>query len=203
MEIDNIRKLQPNEVYLLHKECIRRDFPKNEVRPLSMVKQLVRKKLYISYGAYINNTLVAYAIFFNLPENPVVLLDYLAVQPQYRGTGIGSSFFTRFKDIVKIEFPKAKVIVIECEHPQYTSNVQDKTIREKRINFYKQNGANLTASEFYSFGVNYNLLAVYLDNSKPTLSLGKSVYDLYLYGFNKLFKGFAKKNLRYFDAHTS
>lgn len=203
MKIDNIRKLQPNEIQQLHKECIQRDFPKNEVRPYKMVKRLVNKKLYVVYGAFSNNTLISYATFFSLPNNPVVLLDYLAVQPQYRGTGIGTEFFKNFKDIVKAEFPNAKVIVIECEDPSYATNYNDKIAREKRIRFYTQNGALLTENRFFAFGVNYNLLSVYFDSNKPKLNLGKSVYDLYLYSFNRIFRILVKNNLKYFDAHMS
>lgn len=199
MKIDNIRRLSFDELKLLHRDCIKRDFPKNEVRPYSMVKKLANEKLYIAYGAYCNNKLVAYATFFNLPESPVVLLDYLAVQPQYRGTGIGSSFFSEFKGIVKKEFPYSSVIAIECENPQFATSTKDKATREKRINFYIRNGAVITQSTLYAFGVNYNLLAVYLDNSKQKINLGESVYKLYLYGFKNLLKGFAEKNLKYFD----
>lgn len=200
MRIDNIRKLSFDELKLLHRQCIKRDFPKNEVRPYSMVKRLANDMLYIAYGAYCNNTLVAYATFFNLPESPVVLLDYLAVQPEHRGTGIGSSFISEFKAIVKKEFPHSSVIAIECENPQYATTLEEKATREKRINFYIRNGAIVTESTLYAFGVNYNLLAVYLDNSKSKLKLGESVYRLYLYGFKNLLKGFAEKNLKYFDA---
>lgn len=200
MRIDNIRRLSLDELKTLHRECIKRDFPKNEVRPYSMVKRLANNKLYIAYGAYCNNSLIAYATFFNLPESPVVLLDYLAVQPEYRGNGIGSSFISEFKDIVKREFPYSSVIAIECENPQYATTSKEKSTREKRIDFYIRNGAVVTESTLYAFGVNYNLLAVYLDNSKQKLSLGESVYNLYLYGFKNLLKGFAEKNLKYFDA---
>ena len=203
MKIDNIRKLQPDEIRILHKECIKRDFPKNEVRPYSMVKRLVKNNMYISYGAYSDNQLITYATFFSTPQDDtVVLLDYFAVQPQHRGTGIGSSFFVQFKEIVQNEFPNAKVIAIECENPQFASTPQDRTSREKRINFYKQNGAVITQSKLFAFGVNYNLLAVYLDDTKPMLTLGKSVYNLYLYSFRKPLKHFVKKKLKCFDAHT-
>lgn len=168
-----------------------------------MVKHLVNRKLYVAYGAFSNNKLIAYATFFSLSNNPVVLLDYLAVQPQYRGTGIGTSFFEKFKDIAKAEFPTTKVIAIECENPIYATNATDKISREKRISFYTQNGAVLTESRLYAFGVNYNLLAVYLDNNKPKLNLGKNVYNLYLYSFNKLLRIFVRNKLKYFDAHTS
>ena len=200
MKINNICKLHSDELCLLHKECIKRDFPKNEVRPYSMIKRLEKNNLYVAYGAYCNNELVAYATFFNLPESPVVLLDYLAVQPQYRGKGIGSSFFIEFNEIVKSEFPHSKVLAIECENPQYATDINDKVTREKRIDFYIRNGAFLTESKLYAFGVNYNLLAVYLNNDKPKINLGKSVYELYLYGFKKPLKSFAKKHLKYFDA---
>lgn len=200
MKIDSIRRLSLDELKALHRECIRRDFPKNEVRPYSMVKRLASNNLYIAYGAYCNNTLIAYATFFNLPDSPVTLLDYLAVQPEHRGTGIGSSFIGEFKSIVKNEFPHSRVIAIECESPQYATSTADKATREKRINFYIRNGAVITQSTLYAFGVNYNLLAVYLDNSRQTLKLGEGVYNLYLYGFKNLLKGFAKKHLKYFDA---
>ena len=199
MEITNIRRLSFEELCSIHENCIQRDFPKNEVRPLSMVKRLAKKGLYIAYGAYNNNKLIAYATFFNLPNNPVVLLDYLAVQPQHRGTGIGSSFLREFKGIVKAEFKHAQIIAIECENPEFSTTKQEKLIREKRISFYKQNGASLTNSKLYAFGVNYNLLALQLEKSNTGLQLGKSVYDLYLYGFSFLLKPLAKNYLKHFD----
>lgn len=199
MEITSIRKLDFEEVCLLHKNCIQRDFPKNEVRPLNMVKKLFKKGLYIAYGAYNNSTLIAYATFYNLPSNPVVLLDYLAVQPQHRGSGIGSSFLKDFKSIVKSEFTNAKIIAIECENPEFSKTEQEKLTREKRIDFYTKNGAILTNSKLFAFGVNYKLLALKLENKSENLPLGKGVYDLYLYGFNPLLKVFAKKYLSYND----
>ncbi len=199
MNITSIRRLDFEELCLLHKNCIQRDFPKNEVRPLSMVKRLAKKGLYIAYGAYNENVLIAYATFFNLPNGSVVLLDYLAVQPQHRGKGIGSSFFKEFKSIVKSEFTNAKLIAIECENPEFSTTNKEKLIREKRIAFYKQNGARLTNSKLYAFGVNYNLLALQLENNSSFLPLGKSVYELYVYGFNILLRGLAKKYLRYYD----
>ncbi len=199
MKITTIRKLDFIEVCVLHKNCIQRDFPKNEVRPLSMVKRLIKKGVYTAYGAYNENTLIAYATIFSLPDSPVVLLDYFAVQPQYRANGIGSSFFKELKSVVKTEFKNAKVVAIECENPEFSTTKQEKLTREKRISFYKQNGAILTDSKLYAFGVNYNLLALQLENSNHNLPLGKCVYDLYLYGFNALLKGFAKGHLKYYD----
>lgn len=201
MEITNIRRLSFEELCSIHENCIQRDFSKNAVRPLKMVQKLAKKELYIAYGAYNNNTLIAYATFYSFPDSPVVLLDYFAVEPQYRGKGIGSSFFReiRIKGIVKSEFKHAKILAIECENPDFAKNDQEKQTDIKRTTFYTQNGAILTDSKIFAFGVHYRILYIKLDSSYNHSELGKSVYDLYLYGFNPFLKGFAKKCLNYSD----
>ncbi len=207
MKIDIIKQLPLAEIKQLHKKYMVNDFPRNELRPYVTIQHLYFKQQYVVFGAYIGDELIAYSCFLLSQKSPVILLDYFAVVPQLRGTGLGSQFIQQLPQIVQTHYSHINTIVIECENPTMAENKKEKEIRNRRIGFYQKNGAVMSQCGWYAFGVDYILLFlpvcdkqsdVHIIKSDYT-TLGKAVYQLYLSGFSLLSKPMTKKNLKYYS----
>ena len=195
----NILKADITQIRQLHKNSLSRDFPKNELRPFHMMKTLTEKNQYIVYLGYQNHTLIGYACFLTIPQNSTTLMDYFAIEPQFRHQGNGSIFF---KDIVKkyfTDFPSTNTIVIECENSEKTTDNSEKIIRQKRIDFYVKNGAVISNCGWHAFGVDYLLLTV-TKNDLEIISenLGQTIYNLYMNSADRLFQRIMKKNIYFY-----
>ena len=203
MKINTIKRLNLDEIKQLHKQYMVNDFPKNELRPYPMIKHLYNKQQYAVFGAYSEDKLIAYSCFLLSEKSSLILLDYFAVIPPLRGTGLGSEFIKELPKIIQTHYKHINNIVIECENPNMAENIQEQETRNRRISFYKKNGAVVSKCGWYAFGVDYILLALPVcnkDNIIPNnTTLGEAVYRLYLSGFSILSKPIAKKNLRYYS----
>lgn len=198
MIIDDVRRLNIEQINILHKKYMKRDFPANELRPFSMIKRMLKKEQYVVYGAYSDNKLVGYCCFLLSGNSGIALLDYFAVQEGMRGCGIGSKLFCSIAGLIKKEYKHTQVILIECETPEKAKNNNERLIREKRIRFYEKNGAYVTDYCWCAFNVEYNLLALPVsENNFNNVDFGKEVYNMYLSCFGFLFRFPAKKKLKY------
>ena len=99
------RNLSISDIEFIYKNYMINDFPKDELKPLSMIKKSISKNQYVCLGIYSHEELSGYAFFVCLDK--FCLLDYFAILSDRRGTGIGSSFLELLKnemsefDIVK------------------------------------------------------------------------------------------------------
>lgn len=89
-----IERLNEEELAKLYQERIIYDFPEAEVKPLSLMKKLMRENNYIVLLFKQNHLPVAYTILSSLKNRSLVLLDYFAVYPSYRGHGLGGKILT-------------------------------------------------------------------------------------------------------------
>ena len=124
-----------------------RDFPESELKPWDVVEKLNREDNYEPIGFFEGDTLVAYALQVIRENGKSVLLDYLAVTPEYRDRGIGSAVLTALREYYR---DKAEYIVIESEHP---SEAPDKNAALRRLDFYKRAGGILTDTQVRLFDV--------------------------------------------------
>lgn len=157
------RELSAEEVLRIYSSVAPLHFPKAELKPVENVKKYLGNGLYIGYGFYENETLLAYALFLTLPKERKLLLDYYAVLEEYRNDGIGSAFLQSLQTTLTC----ADGIYIESENPDYAENEQEKMIREKRISFYYRNGAAFTGVLSTLFGVPYRVLYLPLSKKDP------------------------------------
>jgi hypothetical protein len=67
----------------------------------------------------------------------------MATKPSHRNKNIGSFFLNH---LAKIASTGNKYFILETEDPEYGNNKDE---RERRINFYKRNGANLIEDARY------------------------------------------------------
>jgi GNAT superfamily N-acetyltransferase len=123
-------------------------FPANERQPINVVKERVKNGLNQIYVGRIGNDIVFMALLWPLKNTDFILLDYMATNSAHRGKNIGSLFLqARHRDLEE----NKKYFIMEVEDPEFGDNKEE---RERRLAFYKKNGAKELK------GVNYILPAL-------------------------------------------
>ena len=145
------------------------DFPPDELKPLAHLLRMVEEGLCTYYALFRGGEVLSY--FGLCVKDGFALVDYLAVNPEKRGQGIGSETLELLK-----EAAGDNTILIECEDISATQDEAEKTIRTRRINFYKRSDFILTGVKANLFGVDYVLLT-YPEKSDSVTRLGyETVY---------------------------
>ena len=149
-----LRILNEHELINLYTTDCRRDFPESELKPLDVVEKLYREGNYEPIGFFENGTLIAYALQVIRENGKSVLLDYLAVTPEYRNRGVGSAVLTALR---KYYSSRYEYIVIESEHP---AEAPDKNAALRRLDFYKRAGGILTDTQVRLFDILFLIFAL-------------------------------------------
>lgn len=127
------------------------DFPPNELKPLSSILEMAEEGLCTCYAVYDGGKVLSY---FNLCEKDgYVLVDYLAVNPEMRGQGIGSMTLEYLKKAAG-----DNCILVECEDILKAKDREEENVRRRRIAFYERADFRLTDVKARLFGVDYVLL---------------------------------------------
>ncbi len=150
------RRLARSEWTALYYEQMERDFPPSELKPQELLADLEGQGINTLWGAYRGETLTGYYVLAQAPDNPALLLDYFAVLPRFRGTGCGGAILRHLRQTL----PEGCYLLIESENPQGAANPADLSIRERRVAFYRRNGAALSSATVWLFGVEYVLLTL-------------------------------------------
>ncbi len=129
-----------------------RDFPQDELKPWEITKSLYERGIYDFLEAYSDGKLVGYA-WMVTPDGQTALIDYLAVLPQYRGTGIGSEIL---KCLCERYRRQGKQLILESEHPD---GAPDPSLAVRRLGFYARSGFLNTGLQVMLFGVRFCILA--------------------------------------------
>ena len=146
--------LNEHELINLYTTDCRRDFPESELKPLDVVEKLYREGNYEPIGFFENDTLIAYALQVIRENGKSVLLDYLAVTPEYRNRGVGSAVLTALRKYYSSQY---EYIVIESEHP---AEAPDKSAALRRLDFYKRAGGILTDTQVRLFDILFLIFAL-------------------------------------------
>lgn len=165
--------LAGQEIVSLYENRMRLDFPPSELKLLSSITAMVEKDEYDVIGAYEDGEPVAYALMYRPKDERVVLLDYLAVYPQHRGRGVGTSLLAHLRAYYQ---NRADVLLIECERPK---SAPDEAEARKRIRFYTQAGAVLTNVRIWLFDVEYSILALSSGGVLPQQDWAQQMLRLY------------------------
>ncbi len=154
------------QIIAIYNEYMVFDFPSDELKPLAHILSMVEDGTCTFYALRQNEKVHSY---FSVCQNGQgLLVDYLAVNPELRGQGIGSETLAFLKSIAK-----DKYIIIECEDISFAQDESDKLQRQRRINFYTRAGFALTGVNSNLFGVDYTILTY------PTGITPERVKELY------------------------
>lgn len=83
-----------------------------------------------------------------------MLLQYFAITPEGRGSGLGSAFL----QLLHAEYPE-KTWVLEVEDPDAARDMEDRATREKRVRFYQKQGYVMLEHVRYTlFGVSMRIM---------------------------------------------
>ncbi len=171
------------QIVTIYNEYMTLDFPKDELKPLSHILSMVEDGTCTFYALRADKEVLSY--FSVCGNGNGILVDYLAVNKKYRGQGIG----TKTLDFLK-ETAQNQYIIIECEQPEKATDNADKVQRQRRIDFYRRSGFELTEVNSKLFGVDYTILTYPTDLSKERVKelysliylrmLGQSMFDKFM-----------------------
>ena len=117
---------------------------------------MYKKDMYFVYGYYNENgELAGYAFFINDRTKDTVLLDYFAIVPEKRSSGIGSEFLGKIKEKIA---DSGNRLILEVENPEYAEDGPAKDYMIKRIGFYKKNDMNLSGVSCNFYDNEYRIL---------------------------------------------
>lgn len=149
-----LRQLSNEEIKNIHEEHMKIDFPPEELKPIEVIQKLIKRGIYVCYGLYEDNILLAYA--FLVTSKSYLLIDYYSVCAIYRNKGIGSKFLNLLKEQCK----NYSGIMVEVESIKSAPNEEEKVTRQRRIDFYKNNGMSMTNILSLLFNVEYSIMCL-------------------------------------------
>lgn len=135
---------------------------------------LMRKGMYRFFVMEENGRLKAYAGYAYNPDYPVALCDYIAVLPEYRGTGIGGKLFSDAKGFLPVDG-----IISECELPDASLEPEERARRKKRIRVFLKAGAQALPYGWMVFGVDYMLLWQRINKTADEVDIEQAIKRIY------------------------
>lgn len=173
MGLMEIKKLEIDEVVKVYEERLVIDFPLEEQKPLSVITSLMKRGLYLCYGLFDKDDMVAYGFFACMGGYRDILIDYLAVSANTRGKGYGSQFLALMKEELK-DFDS---IIFEVESGKSAKTCEEVEICQKRLKFYRRNGLKDSSLRLSLFGIDMKLLYLPLSMT-PSEERIQKVLDL-------------------------
>ena len=128
------RLLTAEELTRVYLDEMRRDFPPGELKPLSMILNSEAAGTAHTWGVYDGDALAAYLLMVRPAGCAMSQLDYFAVLPQYRASGLGAQLLAQLPSHEN----GAGVILIEAECPEKAG---DEAMAVRRLGFYARCGA--------------------------------------------------------------
>lgn len=147
------RLLTDEELIQVYHEHMERDFPPDELKPLSRLQKMRASGNYDPYALFRDGEVVGYAFYWKT-EEPYVLLDYFAVTPKERNKGTGGALL---RDMLERFCVDGRGVFCEAELPN-TGDAEVDALRRRRLNFYLRNGMRQAGFHTKVFGVPYTVL---------------------------------------------
>lgn len=137
---------QLSEVY---QRDLKPSFPAAELKPLREMKQEMKRGEYRPWCLFDGGEIVGEAfVWTHVPG--FALFDYLCVTESRRNDGLGSKLIQKL-----VESERGNVVFGESEIPDYAP---DPAMAERRLAFYRRNGAQQAGYDSCVFGVPYRTL---------------------------------------------
>lgn len=151
-----MRKLSGEEILSIYNGAAREHFPEAELKPVEIIERMLAEDGYTGLGLFLEEKLIGYAFFVKVPSGDVLLLDYYAVQKEFRNGGTGSLFLQKMQEIYK----DRAVILLETEEPEKAKNQAEYNIRVRRNGFYERNGAVRTCVKSRLYIVEFGIFVI-------------------------------------------
>ena len=149
-----LRKMNEAEIRILYQFQMMRDFPPSELKSLASIMNLRERGEYDVLEAREGGRFIAYALIYKPSNGRILLLDYLAVEPDMRCRGYGHQML----EALKAHYAdRADCLMIECERPKTSPDVEE---ARRRIRFYQHADAVLTNVRVWLFDVEYSILVM-------------------------------------------
>ncbi len=162
------KTLNSTQIEYIYNTFMVNDFPPDELKPLNLLLKMVENGLCTYYALFSGEEVLSY--FGLCVKDGYALVDYLAVNPKYRGAGIGTKTLTYLKQAAK-----DNIILVECEDTAAASTPAELNTRIRRIAFYERAGFKLRGVKSKLFGVDY-LLLTYPEKANNPKEGYKTVY---------------------------
>lgn len=154
------RLLTADELTEVYLDEMRRDFPKSELKPLSMILNSEAAGTAHTWGVYDGDALAAYLLMVRPAGSAVSQLDYFAVLPQYRASGLGAKLLAALPG----HEAGAQAILIEAECPE---KAEDEAMAVRRLGFYARCGAKDTGWTEHLFDAWFRVLFLPCPGAAP------------------------------------
>ncbi|MGI5970254.1 MAG: hypothetical protein ACOX7P_00830 [Oscillospiraceae bacterium] len=151
----SLRKLNPEEYKDIYEKHLKRDFPKNELRPFHSMQRLFSQERYLAFGLYDSSGLCVYGSFITGIGGRPSYMDYFGVEPKKRQRGLGSLFLKLLPEVLDDD-----AVILEAETVEGAADEAERLLRRRRLDFYKRAGARITPASGRVFGVDYSLLCL-------------------------------------------
>lgn len=161
------RLLTASELTRVYLDEMRRDFPPTELKPLSVILNSEAAGEAHTWGVFDGETLVAYLLMVHPKGASAVLLDYFAVLPQYRASGIGAKLLAKLP-----EKEENAAILIESELPE---KADDPAMAVRRLGFYARCGAKDIGWTEKLFGASWFRILALSAPAAPAMSADEVV----------------------------
>lgn len=172
------RRLSEKEIAEIYHNRMPYDFAPGEIKPLSRIMELWKLKRYICYGMFLEDegkeVPAGYCFLVISNRKDAVLLDYFAVSDKERGKGYGTTCFSLLKK--EIQKQGLGTLILEVENPRFGADVQDISIRRRRIGFYRRNGMSLTHLRIFLYDVEYLVMTA---ESREIFQSAEQIYHVY------------------------
>lgn len=159
---------------------IEQDFEPGEYAPYNILYNQLKQGIQQGFILLERECEVAYCICAEQPVSNYVLISLFAVYKEYRGRGLGSIFLDELKQV----YLDKSGIIVEVEKPENAKTHKEKTVREKRIQFYQKAGFRLIPDIDYSiWDVPMHLMALPQRASNQTIDqeIEQIMYKIYLF----------------------
>ena len=148
-------------------------FPKNERKPLSLLKECYVRKILTILEIIDDKQIVGFMILNKLPKSKYLQLDYFAIFEQYQSKGYGSKALRKLQEIST----RYNGIYIEAEKPDEAED----GVKNKRIKFYERLGCYKLNLSLDLFNVIYTILILPTsDKREDDDTIMKDIFDIYI-----------------------
>lgn len=147
-------------------------FPKNERKPLSLLRECYVRKILTILEIIDDKQIVGFMILNKLPKSKYLQLDYFAIFEQYQSKGYGSKALRKLQEIST----RYNGIYIEAEKPDEAED----GVKNKRIKFYERLGCYKLNLSLDLFNVIYTILILPTsDKREDDDTIMKDIFDIY------------------------